>query len=352
MIEVAGDFTDAAAWDQYVEEHPQGRFSQLFGYRCLQEVYGYVPRYVGFLAAGRLVGVLPAFEARSALFGRRFLSQPFSEYGGFLLDAHLDAASQEEIFAATLALMRERRFTVLETHGNLGAGPPSTRFTRGNAQQFAYLRLSGSVNEIWEGTVSRHVRKAVRKAEREGLRCIERTDEETLRKHFFPLYLQSMKRLGSPPHAFEYFLRCYERLRPRMRIFWALRGEEPIAGLLGFACGRRISITNIVSDERHWELRPNDLVHWEFIRWAVENGYEQFDFGSVRYEGQAQYKSKWGCELQDSGYYYLSADAGSNQPAFDSSSGAMTFAGKFWAAAMPGALARAIGPVVRKHLIR
>src|SRR5262245_43472175 len=98
MIELVEDFSDAAAWDSYVESHPEGRFSQLFGYRCVEHVYGYKPHYLSFLRAGRLVGVLPAFEARSALFGCRFLSQPFSEYGGFLLDEDLDAAARDQVF--------------------------------------------------------------------------------------------------------------------------------------------------------------------------------------------------------------------------------------------------------------
>ena len=353
MIEVVEDFTDAAAWDSYVEGHPQGRFSQLFGYRCLEQVYGYRPHYLGFLRQGRLVGVLPAFEARSALFGRRLLSQPFSEYGGFLLDDDLDAAARKQIFDAVVSFMQALDHEQLETHGNFGCGAPGIRFVRGNEQQFAYLPLSAKVDEVWDKIISRHVRKAVRKSEREGLKCVERSDERMLREHVYPLYTRSMKRLGSPPHAFDYFRRCLASLGSRMRIFWAMQGEQPIAGLLGFACGRRVSITNIVSDERYWELRPNDLVHWEFIRWAIENGYAQFDFGSVRYDGQAQYKSKWGCAVVESGYYYLTGTPGArDQRAFDSSSRAMTLAGKIWRDWVPDAVARAVGPLLRRHLIR
>jgi CelD/BcsL family acetyltransferase involved in cellulose biosynthesis len=352
MIELVEDFGDAAAWDSYVEGHPQGRFSQLFGYRCLERVYGYRPHYLGFVRSGKLVGVLPAFEARSAIFGRRFLSQPFSEYGGFLLDADLDTGARDQVFDAVLSFMRLHRHEQLETHGNFGCGP-SPRFRRGNEQQLAYLPLTAGVSEVWEKVISRHVRKAVRKSEREGLTCIERSDEQTLRDHFHPLYVRSMKRLGSPPHAFAYFGQCRAALGERMRIFWAMRGEQPIAGLLGFTCGRRVSITNIVSDERYWELRPNDLVHWEFIRWAMENGYAQFDFGSVRYDGQAQYKSKWGCAMVESGYYYLATTAvAAGQRAFDSSSRTLTFAGRMWTNWVPAPVAQAVGPLLRKHLVR
>ena len=142
-------------------------------------------------------------------------------------------------------------------------------------------------------------------------------------------------------------------LGARLRIFWALRGTVKLAGLLGFACGQRVSITNIVSDERYWDLRPNDLVHWEFVKWASAEGYRYFDFGSVRYGGQRQFKSKWGCVLADSGYYFLAPHgAGAAQETFDSSSGTMQAASKLWARLMPPEMAQRLGPVLRRNLMR
>jgi hypothetical protein len=161
-----------------------------------------------------------------------------------------------------------------------------------------------------------------------------------------------MKRLGSPPHHESYFTECLRALKGRMRIVWALHENEPIAGLLGYSCGARVSIVNIVSDERFWHLRPNDVVHWEYIKWACEAGYRYFDFGSVRYEGQGQFKEKWGCVLEDSAYYYLTLKPGTRYESFDSSSRRMALAGKIWKQYVPLAMTKALGPVLRKHLLR
>ena len=121
----------------------------------------------------------------------------------------------------------------------------------------------------------------------------------------------------------------------------------------GFTCGRRLSITNIVSDERFWHCRPNDLGHWELIQWACGNGIRHFDFGSVRYDGQSQYKRKWGCDLESSAYFYLVDDQNKySVETFDSSSRSMGMAGRLWNTLIPRFGGRLLGPALRKQLMR
>src|SRR5713101_3861079 len=203
-IDTITDFTDEKTWDAYVHAHPESRFCDLFAYRCVEKAYGYRPRYFGFVKNNKLVGVLPAFETRSLFFGRRLVSQPFSEYGGFLLNPDLAEEDFQEI------LEQLKRFL-----------------------------------------------SARKQAERSGLKVVERSDNSTLVSEFFPLYLASMKRLGVPPHSIQYYLQCRAAFGDRMKIFWAIHDGRPISGLLGFECGQRISIINIVSDDRFWEVRPN-----------------------------------------------------------------------------------------------
>ena len=355
LIRVEEEFSDARRWDQFVESHPESRFCHLYGYRCLKQVYGYRPRYFAFLKGEQIVAVLPAFEARSLFLGRRLVSQPFCEYGGLLLNPAADVADLEEIFGHLRQFLTERGISGLELHGRQGIHLPGCeRFlTRCNTEHCAYLPLEGSLEEIWSNVVTYQVRKAVQKAERCGLTTEERSDPEVITRDFYPSYLGAMARLGVPPHSLDYYLRCQAAFGDRMRIFWAIHKGRPIAGLLGFSCGRRVSILNIVSDERFWELRPNDLVHWAYIRWAHTAGFKVFDFGSVRYEGQLRYKQKWGCTIDDHGYFFLSAAENSSKTGtFDSSSPTMQRFSKLWSRYMPGPVGRFIGPFVRKHLVR
>ena len=101
-----------------------------------------------------------------------------------------------------------------------------------------------------------------------------------------------------------------------------------------------------------WELRPNDLIHWEYIQWAHRQGFQRFDFGSIRYEGQLHYKKKWGCTIADHAYYYVRVDHAAGAETFDSSSPRMKRMSELWAKHMPPAAARMLGPAIRKNLIR
>jgi hypothetical protein len=356
-IRFVEDFGNGREWDRYVENHPESRFCQLYAYRCLEPVYGYKPRYAAFLKEGRIVGVLPAFEVRSLFFGRRLVSQPFSEYGGLLLDDDLSDEDLEKIVQHLKGWAEAAGVRGVELHGRLGIGERDCdRFlAKANAQSYAYLPLDRPLDEIWSKVITYQVRKAVQKAERSEVSVAEASDLDTIVRHFYPFYVNSMTRLGVPPHSIQYYLRCQAAFGDRLKIFWAIFKGAPIAGLLGFACGKRINIINIVSDERFWEVRPNDLIHWEYIKWAHGAGYRYFDFGSIRYEGQLHYKKKWGCIINEHGYYFLRG-VGPNRAGegatFDSSSKSMKRFSAIWSRAVPDPARRMIGPFLRKHLVR
>ncbi len=347
---------DRAAWDRFVESHDQGRFCHLFDYGEVVGCYGYRPVRLAFVAEGRLVAVLPAALAQSLLFGRKLVSQPFSEYGGLLADPSLDQDEIAQIYdLLDDYLRRQAKIRVLEMHGNHGIAPHlrDARFAAQNPHHVAILALDRPLDALWHDVVQHSVRKGVNKAIAHGVEAFEECSETILRERFFPLYLRSMKRLGVPPHSLAYFLACLEFVGDRLKIFWARRDGEILAGLLGFACGGRVNITNIVSDADAWKFGPNDAIHWAFIKWAVEGGFRFFDFGSVRYEGQRIYKKKWGTVFEDHAHYFLSRDVAAVAGAtFSSSSPRMSRLADLWSNHMPDKLAQLAGPMIRKHLVR
>jgi len=160
------------------------------------------------------------------------------------------------------------------------------------------LDLETSESEMFNSKFDHSVRKAVHKAEREGLNAVEESSEACLTQEFYPRYLRMMKHLGTPPHPLEYFVALRRHLPDRLKVFWAVHQGRFVSGLMGISTGKRANILHIVSDEEYHHLRPNDLVHWRFIQWARNNGYKWFDFGVARYEGQRQFKKKWGTILQ------------------------------------------------------
>ena len=136
MIRIDEGWADANSWNSFVLSHPQSRYCQLFGYGRVVACYGYKPRYLAFLRNRDLVGVLPVAEVSSVLYRRRLVSQPFSEYGGMLLDPDLP---EDEVHAALDALRdylrHDSRASSLELHGNHGMGglPPESASMRAEA---------------------------------------------------------------------------------------------------------------------------------------------------------------------------------------------------------------------------
>lgn len=355
MITLRDDWRDAAAWDSFVTRHEEGRFCHLFGYAAVLGCYAYIPRNICFLKHREIVGVLPAVQVNSAFFRPRLVSQPFSEYGGLLLDSGLGEDEVAEVFRALRTFgQRLGHVDAIEMHGNHGV-PEHCRenWARPSVEyQVAVLPLNRSIDEIWRKVLEYSARKQINQAVKQGLTVDFTCNEQVIRDHFFPLYLRSMKRLGVPPHSVEYFLRCKQIFGERMIIVWAKKGAKPIAGLLGFSCGGRVSIVSIASDESEWSLRPNDFVHWELIKWAVEHNHGNFDFGSVRYQGQAVFKKKWGCNVIPHKLYVLPIRADAQPRAINSSSRSMTAMANLWSRYMPHSPARVIGPIIRKHLAR
>ena len=356
QITMNDDWTGQVAWDTFVESHDQARFCHLYGYGDVVSCYGgYRPVRFAFLKGRTIVAVLPATAVRSVLVGRKLVSQPFSEYGGLLIDPSLSASDVETIYGQLGEyLKRHLPLRSMELHGDHGV-PAQFRpgpFAADNLHEIAVLTLDTDTDKLFNKTVQYSVRKGVNKAHANGVVAFEACDPKIIREQFYPLYLKSMKRLGVPPHAIEYYTRSQEIFGDKLKIFWASRENEILAGLLGFLCGGRVNIVNIVSTPESWKYAPNDLIHWEFIKWAAESGFTSFDFGSVRYEGQRTYKKKWGATFEPHGYHVLTRDAVKKPATFSSSAPALVSMSKMWSDYMPERIAQFAGPFIRQQLVR
>lgn len=349
--EYAGDGTD---WNRFAIEHPSVRFCHLWQYsKVIKETYGYRSYAVVAKRNETTAAVWPVYVATSVLLGRRIVSQPFTEYGG-LLATDLDSRELGGLIHHMRDYGTRIGATQIEVHGDTGF-PQEVRdghFVLQNPYGLAVLKLDPDPDRLLSGVFDYQVRKALQKASRSGLSTFEDHGPEIMRRHFWPLFLRSMKRLGSPPHPFTYFSSLGRHFAGELKVFWAEAAGRPLAALLGFAVGRRIQITNIVSNEESWPLRANDLVHWEFIKWGCINGYVEFDFGSVRYEGQLRYKKKWGSEIRPSGYHVAAIRPDSPEKTFSSSSQGMRTASAIWGRCVPLWLTPMVGPVIRRQLIR
>lgn len=343
--------SDREEWDSFVNRHPKGRFSQLIGYKdTIEKTFGYESSYWLFRSPdGKIKAIFPSFVKRSWLLGNKLVSQPFCEYGGLLGD---DLTEEDNlVIKQNLSeLLVQHRVPFLEVHGGIGLSQESNSqvFQEKPMHQYAVLRLSPS-KDIWERRMQRKTRTDVHKAQRSGLECYQETTEKSITQEFYPLFLHWVKGFGTPPLPLSLFLNYLRYLPQYMRLFLVKYRGETIHALLGFTTGNRVHIISMPSDERHWDKNPSDLACWEFIKWAADNGYENFDFGPVRYKGASHWKRKWGAEFFDYSYFFLSRDGGYAKDVMMYSS-KTRFLASLWRRLVPLPLTGSIGPWFRKQL--
>ena len=338
-------------WDRFVLAHPFGRFIHLSGFKkTVQEVYKLRPNYWVYVRDDRVQAVFPSFFHRSILYGKRLVSQPFSEYGGPLFAPSLAIAEKCEILAGFPgAIDRSREsgaFEYLELRCFPDhAGLATDIFQEERLYDYGLLSLTKNLN-LWD-TVEYSVRKNIRQARSHNLQVKAAHGDKDIRKIFYPLHLRSLKRLGSPPHPLAYFLALQRNLGSQLRILAAFNNGFPVAALLGWEVGKSIHITDIVSDEAFYHLRAVDLLHFEFISRAITEGFSCFDFGPLRYPGQRQYKLKWGIEVY--GYSYFFYPAGSARKPLSERSPAARAGAAVWRR-LPLRFAGRAGKYLRKML--
>lgn len=345
---------DAQEWDQFVHQHPEGRYSQLWGYKtALEKAYGYRCPYLKFTCGGRLRAIFPSI--RHSRHGGWLISQPFNEYGGPLAQG-LAADQYRDLTNLMLQAAREENCRAIEIRGGIGCDEAAQAggWVKQPLHSYAVLNLDDP-EKLWRKSLTNEARKGVNKARKSGLTCEIRSGRRAVENPFFHLYLDSMKRLGVPPHSQTFFRYLAEGIQDRLIAAWVLQESRPVAVLLGATTGRRVQIFVIASDPQAWSARPSDLAHWEFIESACRQGMQVFDFGSARYGGQIQFKKKWGVSLYDYGYYLIAPPelrARLKIQSVQSSSRSMSAMSRLWRSVMPLAATRVFGPPIRKLLTK
>jgi hypothetical protein len=339
-------------WDAFVKEHPHGRFIHLTGFkRTVEAVYKLRPNYWIYSKRGEIKALFPSFFHRSILYGKRLVSQPFSEYGGILFSRGLEACQKLDILAEFPAVIEKSKKKGSFDYVEMRCFPDfegldCDLIKKESLYFYGTLCLNKSLN-LW-GLVDYSVRKNIKRALSYNLKLQVGGSEDEIRQIFYPLHLKSLQRLGSPPHPLAYFLTLQKNLKDHLTIFIARHGEIPISALLGWTVGSSVHITDIASDERYFPLRGNDFLHFEFIKWAIFQDYRTFDFGPVRYPGQMRYKKKWGIELHEYSCFYIPLRK-IKKPLSDRSFLGRT-ASSVWKLLFPRSIAAKAGKFLRREL--
>lgn len=341
-------------WDDLVKSNLHGRFIHLLGFKkAVEYCYGLKPIYLAYLEKGGILSLFPGFFHRSWLLGKKIISQPFSEYGGLLFQPDISQEKRliiiEQFLERIKKILSEKNYLSLEMRHPLDIlGIRVEGFQVKKLFRRSWLEIEAP--QVFWTKLDPKERNVLRKARSYKLKTELANDVETLQGKFYPLYLRTMKRLGSPAHPFIYFHGLLHHLQPHLKMFIINFKTRPVASLLAWAVGQTIHITDMVSDERFFFVKPNDLAIWEFLNWAYTEGFKIFDFGVVRYRGQEIFKKKWLLSVDDYYYVYMDHNFQKVKNIFSQNPFLLQIAPSFWKSLVPRPITAILGKYFRREI--
>lgn len=146
-------------------------------------------------------------------------------------------------------------------------------------------------------------RKALRRAERDGISVRRISSLEELRD-YYDFACRCAKRYNKRMYGFEDYQSLWQHIRPRayFETFVAEHDGEMIAGLSTWGQGDSIGELGSFQSERSFKkkLYGSDLLKWMVFQWGKEKGLRMFDLAGVNPSpegkdvGIRQFKEKWG----------------------------------------------------------
>jgi len=290
----------ADAWDDLLTSNTRATFFHCSNWaRVLCATYGHVPHYLGLMGGQRALALLPILEVNSPLTGRRGVALPFSDECGLLCSG---ASDGDAILQAALELGRARRWKHFELRGDIPTIPRPAPWV---AYVGHKVDLSGGTAAVF-ARFDGSVRRAIRKAEKARVETRVLNTLEAMRM-FYALHCQTRRKHGVPPQSFSFFRNVFEHvLKPGGGFIVAATHEgQPIAAGVFVHHGAAGLYKFGASDQSFLNLRGNDLVMWEAMKWYASRGYSRFSMGRTARsnEGLRRFKCGFGAREYPINYF-------------------------------------------------
>lgn len=301
------DSVDSRSWNKFVSAHPYGSvYHHCAWQEVIQNSYGYRPLFhVIEGPRGELKAAVPSLLVNSFLTGRRIIAYPFSDYCDPLF-------SEGDELHVLLDLMKKARLRFdaqyFEIRFFSSKGILDTDHLQCDKAYCTYRLPLTETNKLFRTFHKDCVQRAVKKAVKKGVKVIQGNSAKDL-KTFYQLHLMTRKKHGVPIQPLRFFKNLWNTLYPlkMLRLLLAVYDGRAIAGMIVLMFKNVVYYKFGSSDNRFTEFRPNQLLMWEAIKHAAEDGHEIFDFGrtSTYNHGLMDYKRRWATELQTIPYVYF-----------------------------------------------
>jgi FemAB-related protein (PEP-CTERM system-associated) len=333
------EWTSEQEWDAFVDRATDGTIAHVWGWRsAIERAYGHPSVYLAAVGERGIRGVLPLTLVRSRLLGRHLVSMPFLDYGGICTDG--DHGVERALIDAALDLAgAERARLELRHFGERSVALPTS------TEKVTMLLDLDVDADVQFRRLSSERRNRIRKGVRSGVSATVHGADGL--DAFYDVWSENMRTLGSPPHARAFFREILTALEDRARIL-LVQAEDgvTIGAALMLRHGAVLSIPWVSSLRRFFHLCPNQILYWEAIRFAIDEGIQVLDFGrSSKGTGTFEAKRQWGAEPVQLSWHYF--PEGDGPPGLDA--GRFEWAARIWRH-LPMPIVDRLGPALRKGI--
>ena len=330
---------DRPAWNAFVYAEPEATFFHRFEWRdVLGRAFGHRSHYLLAERAGRVVGVLPLAEVKSALFGHSLISTPFCVYGGIVAR---DAGSFQALEQAACELARRLGVDYLEMRNR-------AKRHDGWPSKDLYVTFRKPIEEVSEKNllaIPRKQRAVVRKGIKEG--CVAELDAGVERH--YTMYSESLRNLGTPVFSRRYLEILREVFSADCDVLTITHQGTPVASCLNFYFRDEVLPYYGGGTLAARAVGGNDFMYWEIMERARQRGCRVFDYGRSKLgTGAYDFKRFWGFEPEALHYEYFLVRS-KEMPNLSPTNPKYGRAIDLWRR-MPLGLTQLIGPPLAKYL--
>jgi len=261
-------------WDrsipQYDDELPV--FYSRAWANALTSSYGYKPLYFSISDNGHLRAFIPVMEIDSLLTGRRGVALPFTDTCDPLVSCKEDFAA---LLGAILAHGKSSDWKYFELRGGydyLAHETPSETFIE---HQIDLKPSLDSIEQNIRNSFKRNIQKSIRNNVK-----IKIAQTRQAFRHFIDLNSLTRRRHGIPPQPKAFFRNLYNScIKDHGFVFLAIHDQKVIASAIFLTHQKHVTYKYGASDFGFQNLRPNNLLIYEALKFFKERGYQRLTLG-------------------------------------------------------------------------
>jgi len=287
-------------WDELLLTNENYSFFHTSGWaKVISESYNYQPLYFTEIKNDKLTALIPIMAIKSPLTGQRGVALPFTDHCPVIA---CDENHFQELFRKIIEYGKKADWKTIELRGD-------KEYLQREIPSATYLTHSLDLEQTEQkilSTFRSSTKRNIKKAINTNIQVIILNSLESV-KEFYRLNCLTRRDHGLPPQPFIFFRKLFEHIISTKKGFVILASyrNKVIAGAVYSHFKDKALFKFGASDKTYLQLRPNNLIMWEAIKWYEQNGCKRFNFGRTEpdHEGLLQFKRGWGTKEETIHYY-------------------------------------------------